>query len=103
MIGDRRAAIAAVIAEARADDIVCIAGKGHEQGQIVGPGNAARVIPFDDVTVAREAAALATCGPRTPSRRLAEAPPALSSPYRSLPSTRASLRRATFSSRSSAR
>ena len=46
-----------VIAEARADDIVCIAGKGHEQGQIVGRGDAMRVIPFDDVTVAREEAA----------------------------------------------
>ncbi|WP_077148664.1 UDP-N-acetylmuramoyl-L-alanyl-D-glutamate--2,6-diaminopimelate ligase [Sphingopyxis sp. KK2] len=57
VIGDRRAAIAAAIAEARADDIVCIAGKGHEQGQIVGRGDAMRVIPFDDVTVARECAA----------------------------------------------
>ncbi|MEQ8310097.1 MAG: UDP-N-acetylmuramoyl-L-alanyl-D-glutamate--2,6-diaminopimelate ligase [Sphingopyxis sp.] len=57
VIGDRRAAIAAAIAEARADDIVCIAGKGHEQGQIVGRGDAVRVIPFDDVAVAREAAA----------------------------------------------
>ncbi|MGH6653205.1 MAG: UDP-N-acetylmuramoyl-L-alanyl-D-glutamate--2,6-diaminopimelate ligase [Sphingopyxis sp.] len=57
VIGDRRAAIAAAIAEARADDIICIAGKGHEQGQIVGAGDAMRVIPFDDVTVAREEAA----------------------------------------------
>ena len=57
VIGDRRAAIAAAIAEARADDIVCIAGKGHEQGQIVGRGDAMRVIPFDDVAVAREEAA----------------------------------------------
>ncbi|WP_260582583.1 UDP-N-acetylmuramoyl-L-alanyl-D-glutamate--2,6-diaminopimelate ligase [Sphingopyxis sp. PET50] len=57
IIGDRRAAIAAAIAEARAEDIVCIAGKGHEQGQIVGSGDAVRVIPFDDVTVAREEAA----------------------------------------------
>lgn len=57
VIGDRRAAIAAAIAEARADDIICIAGKGHEQGQIVGRGDAARIIPFDDVTVAREEAA----------------------------------------------
>lgn len=56
-IGDRRAAIAAAIAEAGADDIVCIAGKGHEQGQIVGRGDAMRVIPFDDVAVAREEAA----------------------------------------------
>jgi UDP-N-acetylmuramoyl-L-alanyl-D-glutamate--2,6-diaminopimelate ligase len=57
VIGDRREAIAAAIAEARADDIVCIAGKGHEQGQIVGRGDAMRVIPFDDVSVARECAA----------------------------------------------
>ncbi|TKD49931.1 UDP-N-acetylmuramoyl-L-alanyl-D-glutamate--2,6-diaminopimelate ligase [Sphingomonas baiyangensis] len=52
-IGDRRAAIAAAIAEARGDDIVLIAGKGHEQGQIVGD----MVLPFDDVAVARECAA----------------------------------------------
>ncbi|HEY0598392.1 UDP-N-acetylmuramoyl-L-alanyl-D-glutamate--2,6-diaminopimelate ligase [Sphingopyxis sp.] len=57
VIGDRRAAIAAAIAEARAEDIICIAGKGHEQGQIVGRGDDMRVIPFDDVTVAREEAA----------------------------------------------
>ena len=57
IIGDRRAAIAAAIAEARADDIICIAGKGHEQGQIVGRGDDLRVIPFDDVAVAREEAA----------------------------------------------
>ncbi|MGL3819510.1 UDP-N-acetylmuramoyl-L-alanyl-D-glutamate--2,6-diaminopimelate ligase [Sphingopyxis sp. R3-92] len=57
VIGDRRVAIAAAIAEARADDIICIAGKGHEQGQIVGAGADVRVIPFDDVAVARECAA----------------------------------------------
>ncbi len=51
-IDGRRDAIAAAIAEARGDDIVIIAGKGHEQGQIVGD----RVLPFDDVTVARECA-----------------------------------------------
>lgn len=51
-IGDRRAAIAAAVAEAGPRDIVLIAGKGHEQGQIVGD----LVLPFDDVTVAREAA-----------------------------------------------
>jgi UDP-N-acetylmuramoyl-L-alanyl-D-glutamate--2,6-diaminopimelate ligase len=56
-IGDRRAAIAAGIAEASGEDIVLIAGKGHEQGQIVGAGEAMRVLPFDDVTVARECAA----------------------------------------------
>jgi UDP-N-acetylmuramoyl-L-alanyl-D-glutamate--2,6-diaminopimelate ligase len=52
-IGERRDAIAAAIAEAGADDIVLLAGKGHEQGQIVGD----RVLPFDDVMVARECAA----------------------------------------------
>jgi len=52
-IADRREAIAAAIAEAGPDDIVLIAGKGHEQGQIVGD----KVLPFDDVTVARECAA----------------------------------------------
>lgn len=57
VIGDRREAIAAAIAEARADDIICVAGKGHEQGQIVGRGDAMCVIPFDDVAVARESAA----------------------------------------------
>jgi UDP-N-acetylmuramoyl-L-alanyl-D-glutamate--2,6-diaminopimelate ligase len=52
-IGDRRAAIMAAVAAAGPEDIVLIAGKGHEQGQIVGD----MVLPFDDVSVAREAAA----------------------------------------------
>ncbi|EZP54687.1 UDP-N-acetylmuramoyl-L-alanyl-D-glutamate--2,6-diaminopimelate ligase [Sphingomonas sp. RIT328] len=52
-IGDRRAAIAAAVREAGAQDIVLIAGKGHEQGQIVGDME----LPFDDVAVAREYAA----------------------------------------------
>jgi UDP-N-acetylmuramoyl-L-alanyl-D-glutamate--2,6-diaminopimelate ligase len=56
-IGDRREAIAAAIAEAGRDDIVLIAGKGHEQGQILGSGKDMRVLPFDDVSVARECAA----------------------------------------------
>ncbi len=34
-IGDRRAAIAEVVARARPQDVVVIAGKGHEQGQLV--------------------------------------------------------------------
>jgi UDP-N-acetylmuramoyl-L-alanyl-D-glutamate--2,6-diaminopimelate ligase len=51
-IGGRREAIAAAIAEAGADDIVLLAGKGHEQGQIIGT----TVLPFDDVQVARECA-----------------------------------------------
>ncbi len=56
-IADRRAAIAVAIAQAGANDIVLIAGKGHEQGQVIGAGDAMRVLPFDDVTVARECAA----------------------------------------------
>ncbi len=51
-IADRRTAIAAAIKASGADDVVLIAGKGHEQGQIVGD----RVLPFDDVQVARECA-----------------------------------------------
>ena len=56
-VADRHAAIAAAIAEAGAKDIVLIAGKGHEQGQIVGAGEQMRILPFDDVAVAREEAA----------------------------------------------
>ena len=52
-IASRREAIRAAIAEAGSHDIVLIAGKGHEQGQIVGD----MVLPFDDVSVAREMAA----------------------------------------------
>jgi UDP-N-acetylmuramoyl-L-alanyl-D-glutamate--2,6-diaminopimelate ligase len=56
-IGDRRAAIAEAVRRAEAGDIVVITGKGHEQGQIVGAGEAMRVFPFDDAAVAREVAA----------------------------------------------
>jgi UDP-N-acetylmuramoyl-L-alanyl-D-glutamate--2,6-diaminopimelate ligase len=56
-IGGRREAIRAAIAQAESGDIVLVAGKGHEQGQIVGAGDSMRVLPFDDVTVARECAA----------------------------------------------
>jgi UDP-N-acetylmuramoyl-L-alanyl-D-glutamate--2,6-diaminopimelate ligase len=52
-IGDRRDAIAFAIEQAEPDDIVLIAGKGHEQGQEI----AGRMLPFDDVEVARECAA----------------------------------------------
>lgn len=55
-VGDRRAAISAGIAEAGRDDIVLVAGKGHEQGQIIGAGKDCRVLPFDDVAAARECA-----------------------------------------------
>jgi UDP-N-acetylmuramoyl-L-alanyl-D-glutamate--2,6-diaminopimelate ligase len=47
---DRRSAIALAIREARAGDIVLIAGKGHEKVQVIGP----KAIHFDDVEVAQE-------------------------------------------------
>ena len=53
-IGDRRKAIAEAMRVAGREDIVLIAGKGHEQGQIIGRGDSVRVLPFDDVSVARE-------------------------------------------------
>lgn len=56
-IADRRQAIAAAVSAARRNDIVLVAGKGHEQGQIVGSGDSMRVLAFDDVTVSREEAA----------------------------------------------
>jgi len=52
-IGDRREAIGAAIAALRPGDVLVIAGKGHESGQIVGR----ETLPFDDVVVAREAIA----------------------------------------------
>ena len=51
-IGDRREAIGAAAAMLREGDVLVVAGKGHEQGQIVG----AIIHPFDDV--AETAAAL---------------------------------------------
>jgi UDP-N-acetylmuramoyl-L-alanyl-D-glutamate--2,6-diaminopimelate ligase len=51
VLPDRAAAIAAAVAEARPDDSVLIAGKGHEREQIVGD----RRLPFDDREQARRA------------------------------------------------
>jgi UDP-N-acetylmuramoyl-L-alanyl-D-glutamate--2,6-diaminopimelate ligase len=50
VIPDRRAAIAAAIGLADTKDIVLIAGKGHEDYQIIGT----QKFPFDDRTIARE-------------------------------------------------
>jgi UDP-N-acetylmuramoyl-L-alanyl-D-glutamate--2,6-diaminopimelate ligase len=51
VIADRKAAIQLAVSVADSDDIVLIAGKGHEDYQIVGT----RKFPFDDRVVAREA------------------------------------------------
>lgn len=50
-IGDRADAIHVGIAGLEAGDVLVIAGKGHERGQIIG----AETLPFDDATVAAEA------------------------------------------------
>ncbi|HYP00113.1 MAG TPA: UDP-N-acetylmuramoyl-L-alanyl-D-glutamate--2,6-diaminopimelate ligase, partial [Pyrinomonadaceae bacterium] len=52
-LADRPAAIFRAIAEARGGDVVVIAGKGHEDYQIIGT----ETIHFDDREVAREALA----------------------------------------------
>jgi UDP-N-acetylmuramoyl-L-alanyl-D-glutamate--2,6-diaminopimelate ligase len=56
-IGGRREAIAEAIRMAGQGDIILLAGKGHETGQIIGAGANQRVLPFDDALVARECAA----------------------------------------------
>lgn len=48
-IGERGEAIAAVLDAAQADDLVLLAGKGHESGQIIGD----IILPFDDVSMAQ--------------------------------------------------
>jgi UDP-N-acetylmuramoyl-L-alanyl-D-glutamate--2,6-diaminopimelate ligase len=50
---DRRAAILGAVRSSMPGDVVLIAGKGHENYQIIGTD----VLPFDDVSVAREALA----------------------------------------------
>ncbi|MBU6475396.1 MAG: UDP-N-acetylmuramoyl-L-alanyl-D-glutamate--2,6-diaminopimelate ligase [Alphaproteobacteria bacterium] len=50
-IGGRREAIRAAIRGLGPEDVLVIAGKGHEQGQIVGKD----ILPFDDVSEARSA------------------------------------------------
>jgi UDP-N-acetylmuramoyl-L-alanyl-D-glutamate--2,6-diaminopimelate ligase len=49
-VGDRAEAIAAAVAGLRPKDVLVVAGKGHETGQIIGE----RVLPFDDAAVVRD-------------------------------------------------
>jgi UDP-N-acetylmuramoyl-L-alanyl-D-glutamate--2,6-diaminopimelate ligase len=55
-IGDRRKAIFAAVAALKPGDVLVIAGKGHETGQIIGR----ETLPFDDAVVAAEAIDAAT-------------------------------------------
>lgn len=57
-IGDRARAIAAAIEGAAAGDVVVVAGKGHEAGQIVGRD----VLPFNDADEVRAAIARSRTG-----------------------------------------
>jgi UDP-N-acetylmuramoyl-L-alanyl-D-glutamate--2,6-diaminopimelate ligase len=50
-IGDRAEAIANAVSALQAGDVLVVAGKGHETGQIVGD----QVLPFDDAAVVRAA------------------------------------------------
>ncbi|MFD2206336.1 UDP-N-acetylmuramoyl-L-alanyl-D-glutamate--2,6-diaminopimelate ligase [Kiloniella antarctica] len=52
-VNDRRKAIFKAVSDLNDGDLLIIAGKGHESGQIIGD----KVLPFDDRDVAREAIA----------------------------------------------
>lgn len=53
-VGDRAEAICTAIKTLEQDDVLVVAGKGHEQGQIVGD----QVLPFDDAQECRKALGL---------------------------------------------
>lgn len=50
-VGDRRKAIETAVQGLKSGDILVIAGKGHEQNQIIGE----KIMPFDDAEVAKRA------------------------------------------------
>ncbi|GBD49067.1 UDP-N-acetylmuramoyl-L-alanyl-D-glutamate--2,6-diaminopimelate ligase [Methylopila sp. Yamaguchi] len=50
-IGDRKTAIETAVSELQSGDVLVVAGKGHETGQIVGD----RTLPFSDHDVVRDA------------------------------------------------
>ncbi|MEX2449705.1 MAG: UDP-N-acetylmuramoyl-L-alanyl-D-glutamate--2,6-diaminopimelate ligase [Rhodospirillales bacterium] len=50
-IGERAEAIATAVASLRKGDVLVVAGKGHETGQIIGD----EILPFDDVEAVRAA------------------------------------------------
>ena len=58
-VASRGDAIRAAVAALGPDDVLVIAGKGHESGQIVGD----RILPFDDRCAARRAVAALRDGP----------------------------------------
>jgi UDP-N-acetylmuramoyl-L-alanyl-D-glutamate--2,6-diaminopimelate ligase len=62
-IANRHRAIEVAIADTRPGDLLVIAGKGHETGQIIGP----ETHPFDDVAIVREIAQL---GPSAQTRQI---------------------------------
>ena len=58
IVRDRRDAIVGAVASASPEDLVLVAGKGHETGQIFGD----TVVPFDDREVVRDALAARSGG-----------------------------------------
>jgi len=63
-IGDRATAIKTAVAALGKGDILLVAGKGHEQGQIIG----ATIRPFDDMSEIRSAMPSTSYGRRHPKR-----------------------------------